>query len=228
MKVVAVIPAFNESKRIVSVVQSTLQFCECVIVVNDGSSDNTSELASNAGAKVIDLPVNSGAGYATREGCDLALKEAADFIITIDADGQHNPSDIPKLLLPLINKEVEITFGHRPRNQNMPWINKFGGTLLYRLSSLLFDINIEDTQTGFHAFTTAAYSKIRWMSNRYAFVSEIVFRVAEQKVAYQEVVVETIYHEKHSGMKKRDGIKSLVWMILWKLNFYKWLYKLIN
>lgn len=224
----AVIPAYNESVRIEAVIVSALKYCNSVIVVSDGSSDNTSEIAQKAGAQVIDLPINSGAGYATREGCDYAVRTGADYIVTLDADGQHNPHDIAKLLNPLIHENIEITFGHRPRNKNMPWINKFGGTLLYQLSFFLFHIDIQDTQTGFHAFTSAAYSKIRWMSNRYAFVSEIVFRVAENKIRYKEVIVETIYHGKVSGMKKRDGIKSLIWMMLWKLNFYKWLYKLLN
>lgn len=227
-KAVAIIPAFNEEQRISNVIIQTLKYVDNVIVVNDCSIDKTSAVAMQLGAQVINLPLNSGAGYATREGCDAALLQGAEIIVTIDADGQHNPDEIPKLVNKLVDENVDIVFGFRPRDQNMPIINKLGGTMLYTLSYLLFSVKIKDTQTGFHAFTASCYPKLRWNSNRYAFVSEFIYRIYESKLTYAEVPVQTIYTGKTGGMRKRDGIKSLILMMLWRFRIYHILYKLID
>ncbi len=226
--ITAVIPAFNEGDRIGEVIKGTLKHASHVIVVNDCSTDNTSAVATACGATVLDLPVNSGAGYATRAGCDLALSTGAKIIVTIDADGQHNPDEIPKLIQLLNAEQLDIVFGFRPRNSEMPFINKVGGTLLYHLSNLLFNVAIKDTQTGFHAFTADCYPKLRWTSNRYAFVSEFIYKIYENKLRCKEVTVQTIYNDKLGGMRKRDGIKSIALMFLWRFKTYNIIYKLLN
>jgi len=116
-------------------------------VVNDCSEDNASGISTACGALVKDLPINMGAGYATRLGCDLAIPMGAEIIVTIDADEQQNPEDIPKLLSALVDNKLISFSDTGPRNQNMPVINKIGGTILYRLSQLFFHVDIEDTQT---------------------------------------------------------------------------------
>lgn len=226
--VTVVIPAYNEGERILKVIDATAKYAENIIVVNDCSVDNTSAVSRSVNAIVVDLPVNSGAGYATRVGCDLALSKGAKIIVTIDADGQHNPDEIPKLVNVLLNENLDIVFGFRPRNNEMPFINKIGGTLLYKLSNFLFKVDIKDTQTGFHAFTSECYLKLRWTSNRYAFVSELVYRISESKLRYKEVTVQTIYNDKKGGMRKRDGIKSILLMLLWRFKTYHLIYKLLN
>jgi len=227
-KTIAVIPAFNEAARIKGVIEATLRYAGTVAVVNDCSTDDTSDIAGAFGAIVHDLKVNMGAGYATRIGCDWAVQNGAEIIVTIDADGQHDPDDIPRLANILIKENLDIVFGYRPRNQNMPLINRMGGTLLFSLSRLLFNVNIEDTQTGFHVFTKQCYPKLRWKSNRYGFVSEFVYKVSKHNLRYKEVPIKTIYYNEKQGMRKRDGIKSILLMLLWRFGLYNLLYRLLN
>ncbi len=213
-----VIPAFNEQDRIAEVVFRALRFAEGVVVVNDGSVDNTSSVARDAGASVLDLVANMGAGYATRSGCDHALEQGAGIIVTIDADGQHDPEDIPLALARLHQGDnIDMVFGVRPRNNDMPWKKRFGNSVLTSLANVLYGVRVSDSQTGFHVFTADGFRKSRWESHRYDFVSEIVFQVARNKVRYAEVPIRTIYIGKTSGMGVMDGIRSILMMFLWKL-----------
>ena len=106
-----VIPAFFEEKTIASVVQMALPFADEVLVVNDGSTDDTSKNASAAGARVIDLDRNMGVTKALQHG----LRETqGDIVVTLDADGQHDPSDIPRLIQPIIDGDADLVMGERP------------------------------------------------------------------------------------------------------------------
>jgi len=213
-----VIPAFNEQDRIAEVVSRALDLADGVIVVNDGSIDRTSVEARDAGALVLDLTVNMGAGYATRSGCDHALEQGAGIIVTIDADGQHDPEDIPRAVARLHQGDgVEVVFGVRSRNKDMPLKKRFGNAVLTMLANVLYGVKVNDSQTGFHVFTADGYRKCRWESHRYDFVSEIVFQVARNKVRYAEVPIRTIYIGKTSGMGVMDGIRSILMMFRWKL-----------
>jgi len=213
-----VIPAFNEQDRIAEVISRALSLADGVVVVNDGSSDSTSSVARDAGASVLDLTVNKGAGYATRSGCDQALEQGAGIIVTIDADGQHDPEDIPRAIARLHQGDgVEMVFGVRSRNMDMPLKKRFGNTVLTVLANVLYGVRVNDSQTGFHVFTADGYRKCRWESHRYDFVSEIVFQIARNKVRYAEVPIRTIYIGKTSGMGIMDGIRSILMMFRWKL-----------
>lgn len=217
LQVIAVIPAYNEGTRIAPVIKNVLQHVNAVLVVNDCSTDNSAQVAEAAGAHVINMPVNGGAGSATRTGCEQAIDMGADVIVTIDADGQHDPDEIPKLVTHLLQHQLDIVFGGRPRTPNMPFENRFGNHLLSVVSKALFRIQVNDILTGFHAFTATAFPKLKWKSNRYSFVSEMVYRVYVHHLKYAEVPVSTIYHDKKKGMRKRDGIKTLFLLLKWKL-----------
>lgn len=217
LQVIAVIPAYNEATRIAPVIKNVLRHVNAVLVVNDCSTDNSAQVAETAGARVINMPVNGGAGSATRAGCEQAIDMGADIIITIDADGQHDPDEIPKLVNHLLQHQLDIVFGGRPRTPNMPFENRVGNHLLSVVSGILFHVKVNDILTGFHAFTAEAFEKLKWKSNRYSFVSEIVYRVYVHHLKYAEVPVTTIYHDKKKGMRKRDGIKTLFLLLLWKL-----------
>ena len=216
-KTIAVIPAYNEAKRIAPVIKESINYVDDVIVVDDHSNDSTYKVAKNAGATAVRLITNMGAGMATRVGCDIAVDNGADIIVTLDADGQHSPDDIPKLLKALQEPKTDIVFGSRPRNKNMPLLKRLGNFGLSAVAIFLFGINIKDSQTGFHAFTKEAYKKLRWSSNRYGVVSEFVANVAKSRLAYKEVDVKTIYTDKTVGMRKRDAIKAVISMIKWRL-----------
>jgi len=217
MKTIAVIPAFNESKRIELVIKKTKKFVDEVIVVDDHSRDNTYDIAKKAGATATRLISNMGAGFATRIGCDLAIKNKADIIITLDADGQHDPEEIPKLLKTLQEYNLDIVFGSRPRNENMPKIRRLGNWGLSFIAKVLFNSNVKDTQTGYHAFTSKAYPMIRWSSSRYGVVTEFAVNVAKNGLRCKEVEVKTIYVDKNFGMRKRDAVRATISMLKWRI-----------
>jgi len=217
-KVVAVIPAHNEQDRIGKVIERAWDFVDDIIAVDDCSSDKTAAIAKDKGAHVIKLAKNMGTGFATRTGCDYAIEKGADIIITIDADGQHSPNDMPRLLTPVIGGDVDIVFGIRPRDSRMPFGKRVANVFLSFFVEMLFGSDIKDTLTGFHAFKKESYQILRWDSSGYEVGSEIVYRTLRSRLKYKQVLVQTIYNEKKEGMRKRDGMKSILFMIKWKIS----------
>ncbi len=217
MKKTAVIPAYNEQARIGRVIERTRRFVDEVIVVDDGSIDATASVAGGKGAHVISLRKNKGAGFATRAGCDFAVKTGADIIITLDADGQHDPDDIPHVLAPVLSGRAEVVFGIRPRDKRMPFSKRVANAFLSVFAGLLFGGDIQDALTGFHVFTRGAYKKLRWDSNDYGMVSEIVYRTVKHRLLSAQVTVQTIYIGKKNGMRKRDGLRLILLMLAWKI-----------
>jgi len=217
-KVFIIIPTFNEEGRIKGVLNKVLKYYQNVIVVDDFSTDNTvNDIKSCKGVKLIELKENRGAGYATKIGCDWAFnEEKADIVVTIDGDGQHAPEDIYLVLDKIEEVQLDIVFGYRPRKKNMPFIKKVGNYTLSKLSNLLFKVKLTDTLTGFHAFTKKAYPKIKWESDRYEFVTELIYKVYKSELKYGEVAVQTIYNDKIGGMEIKDGLNSIILMFYWR------------
>ncbi|MHA2031826.1 MAG: glycosyltransferase family 2 protein, partial [Candidatus Kariarchaeaceae archaeon] len=112
-KIIAVIPAFNEAETIEQVIRRTKPYVDQVIVVDDGSTDGTPELAKIAGAVVITHKLNLGVGRTISDGIKTALEDNADIIVSLDADGQHKPEYIPSLTNPIIAKQSDIVIGSR-------------------------------------------------------------------------------------------------------------------
>ncbi|MDD5503919.1 MAG: glycosyltransferase family 2 protein [Candidatus Omnitrophica bacterium] len=214
--IVAVVPAHNEQARIGRVIESALDFVQKVVVVDDHSCDDTPVIAKNKGASVIKLECNKGAGFATRTGCDYAVNNGADIIVTMDADGQHDPADIPRLLKPILENRAQIVFGMRPRDNRMPIGKRAGNAFLSFIARALFASDIIDTQTGFHAFRADCYDSLRWESAGYGIVTEIAYKTIRHKLRYEQVFVKTIYNDKKNGMRKRDGLKAIWMMLKWK------------
>lgn len=137
-KVSAVIPAYNEEETISEVVERTLRYVDEVIVVDDGSLDKTADKAHEAGAKVVKLGENRGILQATVRG----FREAeGEIIVTLDADGQHSPDEIPRLLEPILRGEADLVLGQRP---SLPHLSE---RILAYLTGLR--VAVHDVSTGF-------------------------------------------------------------------------------
>lgn len=216
MHKIAVIPTYNEEKTVGKVVKETKKFVDKVIVVDDGSKDNSYIEAKKNGAEVLKHVINMGLGFTLKTGCEKAIEEA-DLIITIDGDGQHDPREIPRLIEVLKDYNLDIVFGYRPLSKNMPFIKKFGNWWIYNFSKLFFGIDVKDTQSGFRVFTRKAYEKIKWNSNRYAVSSEIVMRAGKNKLKYKEIPIKTIYSDKFKGTTIVDGFKIFLNMLWWRI-----------
>lgn len=209
-----VIPAYNESKHISNVIKKVNEEYSNIVIVDDGSKDNTYDIAKASRSFVLRNIVNMGKGCALRTGCDFAVENGAKIIVCIDSDGQHNPNKIHLLVEKLKNKD--IVFAYRRFSENMPLILKFGNIMINRFIRLLYRINLKDSQCGFRAFTSEAYKKIRWKSSDYSLESEMIANAGRYKLSYAEVPIETIYSDKYKGTTVIDGFKIVFNMIKWR------------
>ena len=162
-RVVAVVPAFDEEAAIGAVVAGIREFDPeiDVVVVDDGSSDGTAHAAAAAGATVVRLPFNLGIGAAVQTGFRYALEQDYDVAVRLDGDGQHDPSELPKLLEPLERGEADVVTGSRFRDEGTyrpPLGRRLGITWFAKLVSLLSRQQVTDTTSGFQALNRSAIS----------------------------------------------------------------------
>ncbi|MFH2110762.1 MAG: glycosyltransferase family 2 protein [Candidatus Bathyarchaeota archaeon] len=156
--IVACIPAYNESKSIADTVSKVSKYVEHVIVCDDGSKDGTGKIAEQHGAIVIWNPTNLGKGAALRNCFKTAKKISADVVVTLDADGQHNPDDIPKLMRPIMRGETDLVIGSRyleGSSMDPPLYRRVGLTVINSLGQSAM-VSVKDTQSGFRAFNKKA------------------------------------------------------------------------
>ncbi len=214
MKVAVVIPVYNEEKHLHNVIKRVKKVSSSydIIVANDGSTDNTKQIAQKQDVTVLSHVVNLGKGAAAKTGCDYAYRKKYDYIVLIDGDEQHEPEDIPRFIKEL--KTHDIVFGYRVIGK-APFVYKLGNWGLTIISKILFSMAIIDTQSGFRAFSRKAYRKIRWSSRQYGMESEMIFRA--QLLKYKQIPIKNIYHNANKGTTVFDGIKIGFNMIRWKL-----------
>jgi UDP-N-acetylglucosamine---dolichyl-phosphate N-acetylglucosaminyltransferase len=214
MGVVIIIPAHNEAATISRVIQAAKNYGR-VVVVDDGSTDNTAAVARRYGVVVLQHIVNLGKGCALKTGCDYAVREHAEHIVVIDADAQHDPHDIPLFLDALNDKD--IVFGYRTLSNKMPRILRFGNEFINNVSTVLYGLRLHDTQCGYRAFTREAYKKLRWSAQDYSVESEMVSSAGKHGLRYAEVPIKTVYTNKYKGTTVIDGVKIVMKMIWWKV-----------
>ena len=214
-EVFAVIAAYNEEKHVGSVVRKTKKFCRNIVVVDDGSKDATSKEAEKSGATVLRHIINLGKGAAMKTGCDYAVKKGAKMLVLLDADGQHEPKEIPMFLNALEGND--IVYGYRKMRRHMPLILKIGNKSIGLFTRLLFRESLKDTQCGYRALTSRAYKKVRWKSSNYSMESEMIANAGKHRLKYDEVPIATIYSDKYKGTTVIDGVKIVMNMIFWRL-----------
>jgi glycosyltransferase involved in cell wall biosynthesis len=153
--IAVIIPAYNESGRIASTIAGIKKFSDAdIIVVSDGSTDDTVNEAKGAGAAVIDLPFNLGYGAALQTGFKYALKKGYEFAVQMDADGQHDPSSIELLITPVIKDEVDVVIGSRfldKGNYKAPFVRRIGMYFFGIIASIVTGRKITDPTSGFQA-----------------------------------------------------------------------------
>ncbi len=214
---IAVIPARNEAKTIAEVVRDTKKFVNEVIVVDDGSQDATKAEAGKAGARVLRNLVNMGKGFALRLGVEQAIARGADQVVCLDADGQHNPADIPAMAEMLNKQGLDVVIGSRPLDKAMPPIMRLGNFGIWLVSWLLFGIQVKDTQSGYRLMRAGAYPALRWESNGYEVESEMLVRMARSGLKAGEYPIKTLYRDKYKGTNVADGLRIGMNLVWWKL-----------
>jgi len=198
-EVYVIIPVYNEAQVVGEVIKTIKSHFTNIICVNDGSRDDSSRQIVEAGATLIEHPINLGAGAATQTGIDYALKDsAAKYFITIDADGQHNIEDAAKMLDYLRTNNLDVVFGSRfmgLKSENMRPLKR-GLLALARLFSR-FDsgIGLSDPHIGLRAFNRKFAENLNITMPDFAHASEVVHRIKEGNYRYGEVPVTVTYSD---------------------------------
>lgn len=192
-KCLAIIPAFNEEKSIADIVQETKHYVDQVVVVNDHSTDNTEKIARLHGAKVLCHSRNKGVGAAMKTGIAYAKKLKPDVVVTIDADEQHSPHDIPRLTQPIFSGEADLVLGSRflcGQPLNMPRLKILGNKLFTFITSFLAGVKLTDTQTGFRAFNRRVLLSLDLISD-FTYTQEMILVVCNRGFRCAEVRVQS-------------------------------------
>ena len=199
---VVVVPGFNVARTIGSlVVQLTPMGCE-VVVVDDGSTDRTADVAHTAGARVLRHPQNIGKGRSLRDGFAEALTRGAQVVVTMDGDGQHLPGDLPRLLEALQADGVGVVVGNRMQNlRNMPWGRRVTNWLMSRGISRLCGQWVPDSQCGFRAVRREVLEQITLTTERYEIESELLIKAARVGFRLVSVPITTIYRNERSRIR---------------------------
>lgn len=214
-----VVPAYNEENRLPEVIQQLKNYfpLERVIVVDDGSRN---EIKGYLPPEIIVArhPVNLGKGMALRTGCELAIKLGAKKIVLMDADGQHDPKEVPYFISEL-DKQYEVVFGARKLEKGMPWWRMAGNQFLNQTTATLFGLELHDVWCGYRSFDTKIYPRIVWSASDYSSDVEMVVNVGLNKLKHKEHIIGTIYDDKKSttGTTLQDGIKLLVELFVWRI-----------
>ena len=211
LKVIAALPAFNEEKYIGTVVLQVRQYVDEVIVVDDGSTDGTAQVANLAGATVIQHKENRGKGAAIQSILTEARKRNPDVTVLLDADFQHNPGDIPHLVEP-ISRGFDVVIGSRVQQRsNTPPYRRFGQRILAYFSRILSRENVVDSESGFRALSPKALAKLELRQNGFAIEAEMISLATEEGLAITEVSIPAIYTKDGSTQNPiRHGLGVLV------------------
>ena len=201
LKTCILIPAYNEEKRIAAVVREVRDYCPDVIVIDDGSPDDTDKVAAETGATVLEHVHNQGKGAALQTGFDYARTHGFDLAITMDADGQHAPSDIPAFLQAYERTHSPVLVGNRMGNvAGMPWLRRVVNRFMSDLLSRVMGQHVPDSQCGFRLYHRSAFPEGPYdaHSQRFAAESEILLRLALQGRKIGAVTIQTIYGDEKS------------------------------
>ena len=210
-KIMACVPAYNEEKTIAEVLANVSPHVNELVVIDDGSEDNTGPIAEKVGAFVIRHSQNLGKGAALRRCFDLARKRGSDIVVTLDADGQHDPDEIPSLVTPIQAGEADIVIGSRTMTmkalKSMSPVTLASNRLVSCLLSARYGGHFTDVQTGYRAFSKAAIQRIlpRLKSTGFEIELEIIYKARLLGLKLKEVPV--------SIRKRTDGKTKFTFLL---------------
>jgi len=221
MNICIIIPTFNEAKNIASIVKKIKDYNLEVIIVDDGSKDNTAEIAMSYGAKVIKNLENLGKGASLIKGFDYALKNNFDAVITMDGDGQHLPEDIPKFIQRAEQSDGLIFIGNRMSDlSHMPLVRKLTNRIMSFLLSLIIKQKIPDTQCGFKLIKRKLLEKLKLDTQHYETESEILIKAGKLGYNIESLPISCIYLSKKSQINPLiDTLRFIRFIIKYCIRF---------
>ncbi len=198
-KIIVGLPAYNEEKAVAGVVLQAKEHADMVIVVNDGSIDNTAKLARLAGAEVVEHDKNKGYGAAIQTILTEAGKRNADILVIIDADAQHNPDEIP-LLVDAVKAGSDVVVGSRELQKDViPGYRRFGQSVLAKFTNIAARQNLSDTESGFRAYSKKAIAELKLTQKGMAISAEIISEASHIGLKITEVPITVSYEDVSSS-----------------------------
>lgn len=221
LKLLIIIPAFNEEKVIgktIEGIKAILKGKAQILVVDDGSNDHTKTITERAGAIVIRHPINRGLGGALGTGLYWAKINDIDCCVTLDADGQHDPSDLELVLEPVLNGKADVVIGSRTLKgwKEIPIDRKIMLILSNLLTWWFFGIKTSDSLSGFRAFSRTAIEKIRIQTDRMEVSNEFFCEIKRNKLRLFETPIKVIYsdYSRSKGQKNANAFDVGVRLLL--------------
>lgn len=212
LRVCIILPTWDEARVVGDVVTSALKALKTstyqgdVVVVNDGSKDNSGQVARQSGATVIDHVMNMGQGGAVATGISYADQNNFDIAVTMDADGQHDIKDVFKGIDELVKRGDDLLVGSRLiNNQGMSRLKLIGNKGLSFITYLLFGINSTDSQSGLRVFSRRALAELRWKASGYEFCSEMLWRAKQIHLKISEYPIKAIYTDYSTSSGSRTA-----------------------
>lgn len=201
-KIAALIPALNESESLTTLIPETQRWIQDVIVVDDGSTDETSEVSKREGAILLRHSTNEGKGAALQTGFRFLLEKGYEGCIVIDGDGQHSPQDIPIFLESMSSPEVGVVIGNRmEESSSMPRVRFWTNRVMSFILSKFLHEEIPDSQCGFRYIRSEVLRISNFKSSRYAIDSEILIEAKRHGYCIRSVPIRTIYRSRKSGIR---------------------------
>lgn len=230
MKLVVIIPAYKEEKAIGGVVKRVPKRIPgidetIVLVVDDGSPDETGRIAREAGAVVVRHMLNQGKGIGLDTGFQAARLLGADVAVTLDADGQHDPKEIPQMVGPILAHGVDFVVGSRflAGTTGMPWRRRLYNQASNWVTRLLYGVKATDTICGYRAFSRKALGVLRYPSYGYEAEVELFSQVKRHRLQYAEVPIKTIYtdYSRSKGLGFSQAITMLFTLVFRLIRGYR-------
>ncbi len=216
-KILVTIPAYNEEDNIANVLEripsKVSGYDVEPLVVVDGATDNTEKAAREMGARVIVNRINRGGGAALRTGYEVALNRNAEIVVTLDADGQHRPEEIERLVKPIIDDEADFTSGSRVlgEQERGSQIRQFGIYFFNRLISLLLRKKITDCSNAFRALKVSEIAKLNLKEERFH-TTELIIDAVKKEIRFKEVPIKVM--RRQSGETKKPRSFKYGWSFL--------------
>jgi glycosyltransferase involved in cell wall biosynthesis len=221
-KVIAAIPCYNEERFIGEIVLNARKYVEQVIVIDDGSSDGTSEAARTAGASVIRHETKKGAGAATKSCFEAAKLNNADILVTLDGDGQHNPAEISRIVKPILDGKADLVIGSRflDRHSKIPPYRKIGIETINFLYNLGSKAKLSDTQSCFRAYGKKVIHSLSITDNGFGFSVELLIEARHNNFAITEEPIVCLYHSaSHTQNPVRHGLGVALTVVKFRLKY---------
>ncbi|MCK4862813.1 MAG: glycosyltransferase family 2 protein [Dehalococcoidales bacterium] len=209
-RVIVAMPAYNEERYIGTLVLKARKYTDEVMVVDDGSTDGTAEISGLAGATVIRHPENRGKGVAIQRILDEVKKKTPDVLVLLDADSQHNPDEIPRLIKSVLNGYDLVIGSRQSTKKSIPFYRRIGQKILLHSTRILTRNRITDSESGFRAFSRRAITELKLSQKGFAVESEMIAVAEEKGLKITEVPISVKYTKDGSTLNPvRHGLGVL-------------------